>query len=187
MSSARAFAFTAMPVSPVVCLASSALVAAKAIAISRCAAGSSAARRATAHGLSAASDCSTCSSVDSAEPAEPAVSKKDSAMLERYCNHQKPLKFEVPESSSHSFYFSRLNTTLRTVAAAPWAQLGELICPTAVPWLRLTIWAICMSCVGESGHGRPCPFRCFRLNRPLKEGAGLLRCTAPRWAKAASE
>ena len=42
MSSARAFAFTAMPVSPVVCLASSALVAAKAIAISRCAAGSSA-------------------------------------------------------------------------------------------------------------------------------------------------
>lgn len=93
MSSARAFAFTAMPVSPVVCLASSALVAAKAIAISRCAAGSSAARRATAHGLSAASDCSTCSSVDSAEPAEPAVSKKDSAMLERYCNHQNPLKF----------------------------------------------------------------------------------------------
>ena len=42
MSSARAFAFTAMPVSPVVCLASSALVAAKAIAISMCAAGSSA-------------------------------------------------------------------------------------------------------------------------------------------------
>ena len=36
MSSARAFAFTAMPVSPVVCLASSALVAAKAIAISMC-------------------------------------------------------------------------------------------------------------------------------------------------------
>ena len=33
-SSARAFAFTAMPVSPVVCLANGALVAAKAIAIS---------------------------------------------------------------------------------------------------------------------------------------------------------